>query len=96
MPQRIRAVVVDPSHSEKLTLQPMLATSWRFSNHGKALTFDLRHGVKFHDGTPVDAAAVKANIIRDKTVKGSLAASALTAIGSVTVVSKVSYVGLFY
>ena len=69
-------------------LQPMLATSWRFSNHGKALTFYLRHGVKFHDGTPVDAAAVKANIIRYQTVKGSLAASSLTAIGSVTVVSK--------
>jgi peptide/nickel transport system substrate-binding protein len=41
---------------------PDLATSWTFAPDGKTLTFELRHDVTFHDGTPFDAAAVVANI----------------------------------
>jgi peptide/nickel transport system substrate-binding protein len=40
---------------------PWLATHWQISNGGKRYTFYLRPGVKFHDGTPFDAAAVVAN-----------------------------------
>src|SRR5207248_4117426 len=42
---------------------PELATSWQFMGADK-LTFrlNLRHGVKFQDGTPFNAEAVKANI----------------------------------
>ena len=36
-----------------------LATSWTSSADKAVWTFTLRHGVRFHDGTPVDAAAVK-------------------------------------
>ena len=36
-----------------------LATSWTSSADKAIWTFALRHGVRFHDGTPVDAAAVK-------------------------------------
>ena len=43
---------------------PALATSWEISPDGKVYTFNLRHGVKFHDGTPFDAAAVKFNFER--------------------------------
>jgi peptide/nickel transport system substrate-binding protein len=38
---------------------PGLATSWSFNPRGTQLTFKLRRGVTFHDGTPFDANAVK-------------------------------------
>lgn len=41
-----------------------LAKSWDVSPDGKVYTFYLRQGVKFHDGTPFNAEAVKANIER--------------------------------
>jgi peptide/nickel transport system substrate-binding protein len=39
---------------------PAVATSWQVS--GNAVTLQLRSGIKFSDGTPLDAAAVKANL----------------------------------
>jgi peptide/nickel transport system substrate-binding protein len=41
------------------TQEPGLATSWKMSPDGLTYTFVLRKGVKFHDGTPFDAEAVK-------------------------------------
>lgn len=38
---------------------PGLATSWSISKDGKSYTFHLRGDVKFHDGTPFNADAVK-------------------------------------
>ena len=43
---------------------PGLAESWSWSPDGLSLTLKLRGGVTFHDGTPFDAAAVKANFDR--------------------------------
>ncbi len=41
------------------SLQPGLAASWDVSEDGKEYTFHLRQDVKFHDGTPFTAEAVK-------------------------------------
>ncbi len=45
-------------------IQPLLAESWTASPDGTAYTFTLRRGVKFHDGSPLDARAVKWNLDR--------------------------------
>jgi peptide/nickel transport system substrate-binding protein len=50
-------LVTTPDDSTAIV--PGLAESWQTSPDGLAWTFKLRRGVRFHDGTPLDAAAVK-------------------------------------
>ncbi len=45
-------------------LEPALAESWELSADGLTYTFKIRSGVKFHDSTDVDAAAIKYNYDR--------------------------------
>ena len=47
-----------------LEVEPALATSWKISDDGTVYTFNLRKGVKFHDGTAFNAEAVKFNFDR--------------------------------
>ena len=54
-------VDVDPA---TLRAVPLLATKWTASTDARVWTFTLRTGVKFHDGTPLDAAAVVYNFQR--------------------------------
>jgi len=56
---------------EKLNIVPQLATSYEWSADRKALTLKLRRGVTFHDGEKFDAAALKFNIERHKSMAGS-------------------------
>lgn len=56
-----------PGSNEQFT--PALATSWSHSKDGKTWTFNLRKGVKFHDGEPFNAAAAKASIERTMKLK---------------------------
>ena len=56
---------------EKLAIVPQLATGYEWSADSKALTIKLRSDVTFHDGEKLDAAAVKFNIERHKTMPGS-------------------------
>jgi 4-phytase/acid phosphatase/peptide/nickel transport system substrate-binding protein len=51
---------------DKGVAQPKLALSWEPSEDFKQWTFKLRPGVKFHDGTPFNAQAVKENYDRQK------------------------------
>src|SRR6478672_4783862 len=53
------------------TVVPSLATKWKASPNGKLWTFTLRQGVKFSDGTPMDAAAVCYNFDRWYNFTGS-------------------------
>lgn len=66
--------------SPKLDIVPQLATGWSWSADGKILTMTLREGVIFHDGTPFDAEAVKANIERSKTLPESRRKSELASV----------------
>ena len=45
-------------------IRPEIATSWKTSPDGKTWTFTLAPGLKFSDGTPLDASAVKFNFDR--------------------------------
>jgi len=45
-------------------LGPGLASAWRHEDGGRTLVLDLREGARFHDGRPVDAAAVKDHLAR--------------------------------
>jgi peptide/nickel transport system substrate-binding protein len=54
---------------------PKLATSWKTSADGRTWTFFLHRGVRFHDGTPFNAAAVCFNFERWYGFKGSLQAA---------------------
>lgn len=45
-------------------LEPGLATAWKVADDGKSISFDLREGVTFSDGTPWDADAAEWNLKR--------------------------------
>jgi peptide/nickel transport system substrate-binding protein len=70
----------------QLTYVPQLATAWHWSEDGKTLTLNLRDGVTFHDGEPFDAAAVKFNLDRARTLPDSLRKSELASVDSVEVI----------
>ncbi len=50
--------------NERMEQIPQLAEKWEASPDARVYTFHLRKGVKFHDGTAFNAAAVKANFDR--------------------------------
>lgn len=68
---------------------PLLAESWEISSDGLVYTLHLRKGVKFHDGTELDAETVKLNFNRwlDPTVRVPLR-SQLGPVDHVEVVDK--------
>ena len=69
--------------SPDLKIVPQLAEAWEWAADGKSITFTLRKNVTFHDGTAFDAAAVKFNIERMKTMPDSKRKAELAPIASV-------------
>lgn len=63
---------------------PDLAEKWTYNSTGNQVTFHLREGLKFSDGTPVDATAIKAAIERAQKQKNSALFGDLTSIKTVT------------
>src|SRR5215472_13221674 len=55
----------------ELEIVPQLATGWEWTDANKGLVIKVRPGVKFQDGEPLDAAAVKFSLERHLTMPGS-------------------------
>jgi peptide/nickel transport system substrate-binding protein len=70
----------------KLTVVPQLAAQLpQFSADGLTATIKVRPGVKFADGTPLDAAAVKTSLDRHMTLTGSARKTELSSVAAVAV-----------
>jgi ABC-type transport system substrate-binding protein len=72
---------------EPTTLSPVpgLAKSWKFDDP-QTFTLTLNEGITFHDGTPLDAAAVKFSLDRARTDPKSNIKTDLVPVTAVTVV----------
>lgn len=70
------------------TIQPWLATEWETSEDGLTWDFTLKDGVKFTDGTPFDAEAVKVNVehLQDPDTQSSTGYLAVQKVKKVEVV----------
>ncbi|SDJ36749.1 peptide/nickel transport system substrate-binding protein [Nonomuraea maritima] len=69
------------------TLVPQLAAAMpELSDDGKEVTIKIREGLKFNDGTTMDAEAVKKSIDRHRTWEKSARQADLAAVSDVTVV----------
>ncbi|MBI4271425.1 MAG: ABC transporter substrate-binding protein [Candidatus Rokubacteria bacterium] len=66
----------------KMTPQPGLAASWEVPDP-QTLVLKLRPNVRFHDGTPFDAEAVKFNLERGQDRKTAAVASELSKIAAI-------------
>jgi len=73
------------------TVQPGLASSWKYAADGKSVTFTLRPGLKFSNGSPLTATSVQQNIDRGQTQGNSTIASELSVISKVVVNSPTSF-----
>ncbi len=67
--------------TQKLTLQPVLATSWTPNSTSDVWTFKIRQGVKFHNGSPLTADDVVYTYQLHTNPKGQ--GNALSAFGGV-------------
>ena len=57
--------------------QPNLVESWEYAKDGTAVSFTLKEGLVFSDGSPIDAEAVKKSLERGRDADNSLIAAQL-------------------
>jgi peptide/nickel transport system substrate-binding protein len=67
----------------ELEIVPQLASGWEWTDDNKGLIVKVRSGVKFQDGEPLDAAAVKFSIERHLTMPGSNRKAEISAVARV-------------
>ena len=72
--------------SPELDIVPQLATEWQWVDGNKGLVMKIRPGVKFHDGEPLDAAAVKFSLERHLTLTGSNRKAEISAVTAIDIV----------
>lgn len=84
----VALAIFDPlmQRTEDGELQPYLAESLEANDDLTQYTLKLRAGVSFHDGTPLDAAAIKSNFDEYLKAAGAATSGALRDVDSVTVV----------
>ncbi len=78
---QIYDTLVMEQNGDRNTLLPGLATEWEYSEDGTTLTFTLREGVKFHDGTVMTADDVVFSL--KKAAEGAYNADAAALIASI-------------
>jgi len=72
---------------ENLNIHPQLAAELpKITDGGKTVTIKVRSGVKFNDGTPLNAEAMKYSLDRHREMKGSNRRSELASVAEVEVV----------
>src|SRR5438309_1878873 len=76
--------------SPELDIVPQLATEWHWVDDNKGLVLKLRQGVKFHDGEPLDAAAVKFSLERHLPIPDSTVRLANLLSGGLDIVERVA------
>ena len=75
--------------NEKLEIVPQLATGYEYTDP-KTIVLHLRPGVTLHDGTEMDAAAVKYSLDRHATLTGSARKGEVASMDHVEVVDKLT------
>lgn len=82
--------IVDPLFSvdEHGNIRPYLATGYKYNASGSEITISLRHGVRFSNGDPFNASAVKYTFDRavNPATKSPVSGSSLTSVKSTQVV----------
>jgi peptide/nickel transport system substrate-binding protein len=76
------------AYDENQVAQPYLAESFTPNDDFTQWTVTIRPGINFHNGTPLNAAAIKVNLDKQRT--GVLAGPALSTVSSVEVISDLS------
>ncbi len=71
--------------NERLEIVPQLATGHRWEDE-RTLILTLRQGVRFHDGSVMDAEAVRYSLMRHLTMQGSFRRAELTGLEAVEVI----------
>jgi len=72
--------------------RPGLAAGWDYNAAGDEVTFHLRPRLKFSDGTPVNAEAVKLYLERAKAQRNSALSGDLTSIASISAANELDVV----
>ena len=75
---------------DKLNIVPQLAEQFAWVD-SKTLAFKLRAGMIFHDGTPVDAEAVRYSLMRHLTMQGSTRRAEIAMLDSVEIIDALNF-----